>query len=169
MFKINPENYNAKNILSEEQLIEKLKELKKQNKKIGLCTGSFDLLHPGHITHLISAKKVCDVLFVGIAKDYFSSNKYPFSGRPVFNQNTRAFMVAKLSDVDFVFFDDGEIETIKLVKPDVYIKGSDWVDENPGVIATKDFIFSYGGKIHNTPTEKLSTTDIIKHIKEEIK
>ena len=76
MIKLNPNNYKSENIFSIEGILPILEELKKQNKKVGLCTGSFDFLHPGHITHLESAKKMCDVLIVGLAKDHFSKNKY---------------------------------------------------------------------------------------------
>jgi hypothetical protein len=59
MININPGSYKSDNILLEKELVPKLEELRKQGKKIGLCTGSFDLLHPGHITHFEAAKKVC--------------------------------------------------------------------------------------------------------------
>ena len=169
MIKLNPNNYKSENIFSIEGILPILEELKKQNKKVGLCTGSFDFLHPGHITHLESAKKMCDVLIVGLAKDHFSKNKYPESGRPLYSQELRAFMISKLESVDYVFFDDGDVGIIEIIKPDVYFKGKDYADEtNPNIIMQKKMMESLGGKMIFTQDEKLSTTDIIKHIKEEV-
>ena len=165
MIKINPKNYISENIISEEELIKKLVELRKQGKKIGLCTGSFDLLHPGHIAHLISAKKACDVLVVAIARDNYSS-KTRGKGRPIFSQYLRAFMVSQLKSVDFVIFDDRLDKINRVIKPDVYIKGRDYSDGREKL--QEEIVSSYGGKIYYTPTEKLSTTKIIRYIKEEV-
>jgi len=169
MININTKSYVSKNILPEEKIIKILEKLKKQGKKIGLCTGSFDLLHPGHITHLISAKKRCDVLVVAIARDNFSSKKQSEKGHPVYSHDLRAFMISKLKPVDFVFLDNGSEEIINLVKPDFFIKGPDYADEkSPSILRQKKMMESFGGKICYTKDEKLSTTDIIKHIKEEV-
>src|SRR3989338_9723486 len=165
MININQDNYKSNNIFSIEEVLPILKKLRNQGKKIGLCTGSFDLLHPGHITHLDSAKRMCDILVVGLAKDCFSKNKNLGSGRPIYSQELRAFMVSKLKSVDYVFFDDGKPEIIMTIKPDVYFKGKDYFDEtNPNIIAQKKMMESLGGKMIFTQDEKLSTTDIIKHI-----
>lgn len=166
MINLNSKKYVSKNVLSEKELIQKIKKLKKQGEKIGLCTGSFDLLHPGHITHLISAKKMCDVLLVAIARDHFSSAKYPGENKPIFSHDLRAFMVSKLKPVDFVFLDDGLPDTVTLIKPDVYIKGPDYADEKyPTILLQKKMLASFGGKIAYTKDEKLSTKDIIDYIK----
>jgi len=169
MLEIDHENYISENILSRDKLIFKLEELKKECKKIGLCTGSFDLLHPGHITHFISAKKKCDILIVSIARDHFSSNKNPGSGRPIFTHNLRAFIVSNLKPVDFVTFDDGNVDILERIKPHVYIKGSDYIKEkNESIITAEKIMESLKGKTYYTEDEKLSTSDIIKHIKENI-
>lgn len=175
MLKIDPENYKSKNVIYEKaKILEVINKLRKEGKKIGLCTGSFDLLHPGHIMHLISAKKMCDVLIVGLAKDSHSLNKNVGRGRPIFSEKIRAFMISKLKPVDFVIFDDCFEDPskylINFIKPDVYIKGKDYIDsKDPGIINHKKIVESYGGKIIFTDDEKLSTTEIIKHIKEEVK
>lgn len=169
MINLKPENYISENVLSEKELIEKLEKLKKEGKKIGFCSGSFDLLHPGHITHLVSAKTMCDVLVVSIARDSFSSKKYPGKNRPVFSHDLRAFMISKLKPVDFVILDDGQPEILKIVKPNIYIKGNDYVGETePNIIAQKKMMEEMGGKIAYTQDEKLSTTGVIDYIKKEI-
>jgi len=169
MLDISPDEYKSENILSQKELLQKLEDLKKQGKKIGFCSGSFDLLHPGHITHLISAKKMCDILVVSIARDSFSSKKHCARGRPIFSHDMRAFMIGNLKPVDFVILDDGQPEILEIVKPDVYIKGKDYADEAvPNIIAQKRMMEEMGGKIDYTNDEKLSTTDIIRYIKEEV-
>lgn len=169
MLSLDPGNYVPENFFSEEEIINIITTLRKTGKKIGLCTGSFDFLHPGHITHLISAKKLCDILVVAIAKDKYSSSKYLKSGRPLFSDNLRAFVVSKLKPVDFVFLEDGILETVEKIKPDVYIKGIDYCNaKDPNIILQKKMLESWGGKMVFTKDEKISTTDIIKHIQEKI-
>jgi len=73
--------YDAQNVMEEDRLASKVSGLKKKNKTIGLCVGAFDLLHPGHIAHLISAKKYCDVLIVGVTSDKYMSKRK--KGRPL--------------------------------------------------------------------------------------
>ena len=85
------EDYKSNNIIPRKEVPVLVERLKKQGKKIGLCTGSFDLLHPGHIAHLESAKKLCDILFVSIAKDEYVAQKTPNSGRPVFLSGIKSF------------------------------------------------------------------------------
>src|SRR3989344_4153009 len=93
--------YVSENFLPKEEIKLRLEKFRSKGKKIGLCTGSFDLLHPGHITHLVSAKKMCDVLVVAIAEDDYTSKYKEGKGRPIFPHNLRAFMVGNLKPVDF--------------------------------------------------------------------
>ena len=101
--------------------------LKKKSKKIVLCHGVFDLLHIGHIKHLKKAKENGSKLFVTITSDKFV-NKGP--GKPVFNERLRAEALASLEDVDFVAINDSPtaINAIKIIKPDFYCKGRDYVN-----------------------------------------
>lgn len=170
MLKINPAPYQSENILSESKLLKIIGELKKQGKKIGLCSGSFDLLHPGHVKHLESAKNLCDILFVAIAENTFSANKKPGSARPIFSQELRAYMVSKLRCVDYVTFEDGTPKIIKKLKPDLFIRGIDSSDErDPRMLASKRIVENYGGKIEYTRDEKLSSSEIIGYIRNNIK
>mgnify|MGYP001606307863 CR=1 FL=1 len=169
MYKLSKENYASDNILSEEGLVKKIEESRKEGKIIGLCTGSFDLLHPGHITHLCSAKTFCDVLIVAIADDNFNMKKGRIKGRPIYSDYIRAYMISNLKSVDYVVIHDGSIEIFKIIKPEVHIKGPDYSDKNnPRIITQKHLLASWGGKIVYTQDEKLSTTDILEYIKRNI-
>ena len=81
----------------------KLAEIRGQGQTIVQCHGVFDLLHPGHVSHLAEAKAQGDILVVTITPDRFV-NKGP--GRPVFTQEHRALMLAALEVVDFVAITD---------------------------------------------------------------
>jgi cytidyltransferase-like protein len=103
------------------------KDLKKSNKKLILCHGSYDLLHPGHIKHLIAAKNKGDILFVSITADQYIQ-KGP--NRPIFNQKLRAESIAAIEAVDYVFIVDDAtgIPAINAVIPDVYVKGVEYAE-----------------------------------------
>lgn len=170
MIELNKDLYKSDNVLSDEEIVLVLEKLRKQGKKIGLCTGSFDLLHPGHIAHLDSAKKMCDILVVAVALDSFTSKNKIGKGRPVFSHDIRAFMISKLKSVDFVIFDNSlpKLEIINLIKPDIVIKGPDYSDEGPNITELKELVKSLEGEMGYTKDEKLSTSDILRYIKEKI-
>ena len=96
------EPFISKKIIPSMEAEKLVSDLKKKEKKIGLCHGGFDLLHPGHIKHFESAKSLCDVLFVSVTSDKFVSERKG-SGRPIFNDTLRAFSIASLEFVDYVF------------------------------------------------------------------
>lgn len=158
-------SYVSENILTEKELLHKVLELKKEGKKIGLCSGSFDLLHPGHITHLISAKKNCDILIAGVARDRYTAATRKNKGRPIFNHHLRAFAISQLKSVDYVVIEEDSPKLIELIKPDVYIKGCDYKGID---IIEIPYLQKVGSKIIYTDDEKLSTTAIIQYIKEEM-
>ena len=137
---------------------------KKAGKRVVLCHGVFDLLHPGHIKHFEGAKEQGDVLAVSITPDRFV-NKGP--GRPIFNERLRCEAIAGLEAVDYVFVNEWPIsvETIKLIKPDIYCKGSDYKnveqDLTGKITDEREAIESVGGKIHFTDDIVFSSTKII--------
>lgn len=99
--------------------------LKKEGKKIVLCHGCFDLMHPGHIKHFQEAKKMGDALMVTVTPDIYI-DKGP--GRPVFSQNLRADSIAALECVDYAAINKWPTaeETLKLLRPDIYVKGQEF-------------------------------------------
>jgi rfaE bifunctional protein nucleotidyltransferase chain/domain len=98
---------------------------KQQGEKIVLCHGTFDLMHTGHIRYLQAAKKNGEKLFVTLTADEHV-NKGP--GRPVFNADLRAENLAALECVDYVAINNKEtaVNVIRLLRPDFYVKGSDY-------------------------------------------
>jgi len=99
--------------------------LRAEGKSIALCHGTFDLLHIGHVRHLQKAREFADALFVTITADRFVS-KGP--GRPVFNERLRSENLAALACVDWVSVvpEPTAIAAIEAIRPDVYVKGSDY-------------------------------------------
>lgn len=168
MLKIDSINvYKSAKILSFEDSIKKIKELKAKGKKVGLCHGGFDLLHPGHVKHFESAKKLCDVLFVSITSDRFVESRKG-SGRPIFPDKLRAYMAASIEFVDYVVITDfaKAMEILKTLKPSYYIKGPDFIKKTtPGITAEREAIKKAGGEMKYTDDPKLSTTEIIDYIK----
>ncbi|MBI2140908.1 HAD-IIIA family hydrolase [Candidatus Woesearchaeota archaeon] len=166
-----PKNYRSDKVISLAEAVEKSEELRKQGRKAGLCNGGFDLLHPGHIKHLESAKKLCDCLFVAVTADRFVAARKG-SGRPIFSEALRAYSVASIRYVDYVIVSDFEKATdlIKMLKPAYYIKGPDFAEKTtPGITSEREAIKAVGGEIKYTTDQKMSTTAIIRHIQENAK
>ena len=93
-----------------------------------MVNGTFDVLHPGHIALLNTARSYGDHLIVAIDTDR-RVKELKGKDRPINNQNDRRIMLSNLKAVDIVEFFDSTEELIKLMeryKPDVYVKGSDW-------------------------------------------
>jgi len=108
--------------------IEKIvKFLKEKNKKIVFTNGCFDILHIGHVKYLQKAKKLGDVLIVGLNSDD-SVRRLKGKDRPVNPEYDRAYLLAALEAVDYVviFNEDTPYELIKIVKPDILVKGADY-------------------------------------------
>ena len=162
--------YKSDKILPISHAKKLIAKLKSENKKVGLCHGGFDLIHPGHVKHFESAKKLCDILFVSITSDKFVSLRKG-NGRPIYMGKLRAYMAASIEFVDYVVISDFEtaIEVIKILKPNYYIKGSDYIrSTTQGIIAERKAIESVGGEIKYTSEPKLATSAIIDYIKNKL-
>lgn len=150
----------SERVLNENNLEQTVQEYKKQNKKIVFTNGCFDLLHIGHVTYLEEAKKLGDVLVVGINTDA-SVKKLKGPNRPIQNENDRCSILAALKAVDHtvLFAEETPINLIKIVRPDVLVKGGDWKIEQ---IVGSDFVMSYGGQVKSLNfVDGKSTTSII--------
>lgn len=102
-------------------------EFKANNKSIIFTNGCFDILHAGHVKYLEKAKSFGDILIVGLNSDD-SVKKLKGKDRPINLQDDRAYILASLEAVDFVviFKQDTPIELIKIITPDILVKGGDY-------------------------------------------
>lgn len=151
-------------IKSLNEIVDIVNKLRKDGKKIVTTNGCFDILHIGHIRYLREAKKLGDVLIVGVNSDK-SIKKIKGGNRPIIPENERMEILAALECVDFVFlFDDlNPIKWINKLKPDIHVKGGDYTIDK---IIERNAVESYGGKIMLVgKVEGISTTDIIKKIR----
>lgn len=145
-------------ILNQANLKRQIDKIKRDKKKIVFTNGCFDILHIGHIKYLREAKKLGDILVVGINSD--SSVKKIKPLRPINPQQQRAEVIASLEMVDFVtlFEEETPYNLIKLIKPDVLVKGGDWRIEN---IVGSELV----KEVYSLPyVEGVSTTAIIDRI-----
>ena len=126
-----------------------------------MVNGTFDVLHPGHIALLNTARSYGDHLVVAIDTDR-RVKELKGDKRPINNQNDRRIMLSALKSVDIVDFFDSTEELIKLMeryKPDVYVKGSDWKHD------TKSTAHQYCKEvIYYDRIEEYSSTRIIQSI-----
>lgn len=138
--------------------------LRKKNKKVVHCHGVFDLLHPGHIKHFEVAKKKGDILIITITQD-MHVNKGP--GRPIFNQQLRAETIAAIECVDYVAINEWPtaVETIKRLKPNFYVKGSDYAKKEEDITGKiydeEEAVKSVGGFLHFTDEVTFSSSSLI--------
>lgn len=157
--------------LKYEYKIKNLKELKKiiknqkKNKKIILCHGHFDVVHPGHIRHLSYAKSKADILIVSLTADkYISKGIY----RPHVPEHLRALNVAAFEMVDYVYIDNNlkPLKIIKNIKPHFFAKGFEYTSKGlpPATEEELKIIDSYGGKMIFTPGDIIySSSKIIEN------
>ena len=139
--------------------------LRAEGRRIVLANGCFDLLHVGHVRYLRAARRLGDVLFVGINSDAAVARlKGP--GRPLMPAAERAELVSSLRDVDHVvvFDDDTADRLIASLRPHVHAKGTDYTAESvPEVGAVR----AVGGKVAVVGDAKdHSTRDLISRIVE---
>lgn len=141
-----------------------LSKRKKAGQKIVHCHGVFDLMHPGHIRHLAEAKSQGDLLVVTITADAYV-NKGP--GRPVFTALLRAETLASLASVDYVAINDAKtaIDAIKVIRPNIYVKGSDYADPSDDltgkIVDEEETVKTVGGRIHFTDDITFSSSALI--------
>lgn len=149
-----------------EDLADVLGASRAEGKKIVHCHGVFDLLHIGHIRHFEEAKRKGDVLVVTITPDRHV-NKGP--SRPAFGEDLRAEAIAALECVDYVAINrwPTAVETIKLLRPDYYVKGPDYrdaqKDHTGGIGLEEAAVKSLGGQIAFTDDITFSASNLINH------
>ncbi|OQC48411.1 MAG: Bifunctional protein HldE [Candidatus Marinimicrobia bacterium ADurb.Bin030] len=150
-------------IITREQVSQIVSQLKREGRKVAFTNGCFDLLHIGHLELLEHARKLGDILIVGLNSDD-SVRRLKGPQRPINTQLDRARILAALEVVDYVviFNEDTPLELIQTIKPDFLIKGGDY---SPDTIVGSAFVESYGGKVIVFPLVRgKSTSDLINTI-----
>ena len=150
-------------ILKLSELANQIVRCRSEEKTIVHCHGCFDLMHPGHIKYLQSAKTMGDVLVVTISPDRFV-DKGP--GRPAFNENLRAESIAALECVDYVAINKWPTaeETLRLIRPDIYVKGQEFenMEDKTGKIQKEvEVIKEIGAEIRFTHEIVFSSTELL--------
>ncbi len=139
------------------------KEWEKQKRKVVFTNGCFDIIHRGHVEYLKKASQSGDILFIGLNSDD-SVKRLKGESRPLQDQFSRALILASFQFTDYVciFNEDTPYELIKLVQPEVLIKGSDYKPED---IVGYDIVTANNGKVVTIDfVQGFSSTAIIKKI-----
>ena len=151
--------------MSKDKIIDRAKikdivtQRKNEGKRVVFTNGCFDIIHAGHVRYLTEAKKLGDILVIGLNSDSSVSTIKP--GRPIIPEQQRAEVLSALSMVDYItlFNEDTPYELIKEIKPDILVKGADWDTKN---IVGSDIV----KEVRTIPFVKgVSTSEIIKKIK----
>lgn len=154
----------VKKILDDNTLDKFINTHKRKNEKIVFTNGCFDLLHKGHLTYLMEASNLGDILLIGLNSDQ-SITRIKGLQRPIQDQNQRAMLLASLFYVDAIciFEENTPINLIKRVKPDVLVKGGDY---NEKEVVGREIVLNLGGIIKVLNFEKgYSTSTLITRIK----
>jgi phosphoheptose isomerase len=141
-------------------------EWREQQKIVAWTNGCFDVLHAGHVHSLQDARRLADVLIVGLNSDA-SVRRLKGSTRPVFPQQERAVMLSALGCVDaVVIFDEDTPEAaLRALQPDIHCKGADYAPPSGKPIPEAELVKSYGGRLAFLPlVAGLSTSNTIERI-----
>lgn len=136
-----------------------------KGKRVVFTNGCFDLLHAGHVKYLQAARRLGDLLVLGLNSDA-SVRRLKGAKRPLIDEDERGHLMAALDCIDYVclFEEDTPLELITALKPQILVKGGDYTPE--GVVG-KDIVESYGGRVELIPfVDGKSTTNIIEKILE---
>lgn len=142
---LTPERGTLRKVMRRANAAEQVERWRQRGWRVGFTNGCFDLLHPGHVHLLEQARSWCDRLVVGVNADS-SVKRLKGPTRPIQPEAARAAVLASLSTVDLVtvFEEDTPIELIKLLRPDVLVKGADYtVDQVVG----GDLVQEWGGVV----------------------
>lgn len=150
-------------IFNHDTISKQITQWKLKSQKIIFTNGCFDLLHDGHLTLLTECKQMGGKVVVGLNSDE-SVRLLKGPSRPIKNEQSRLYQLAALlaTDAVIIFHEETPLELIKLIQPDILVKGGDYTIDN---IVGASFIKSYGGEVCIVSTvEGFSTSGIIKKI-----
>lgn len=148
MYRLMQKNYTGcvlGKILNWKTLENELIKWRSQGKIIVFTNGCFDILHRGHVEYLNQAKRLGDILILGLNSDQ-SVRILKGPGRPFVSEDDRAYILSQLLPVDVVtiFNEETPYNLIDLVRPNILAKGGDY---RPDQIVGKDIVEKYGGKV----------------------
>lgn len=159
-------NVNVKTgapVLDRNRLIARVAIERRRGARIVLANGCFDLLHVGHIRYLEAARRLGDILVVGINSDE-QVKSLKGANRPLMPEHERAEIVSALRFVDLVtiFGEPTVAELIRAIRPDVHAKGTDYTEET---VPEREIVREYGGRtaIVGDPKDH-STTALIAQV-----
>jgi D-beta-D-heptose 7-phosphate kinase / D-beta-D-heptose 1-phosphate adenosyltransferase len=150
-------------ILDHERIVRRVAEWRASGETIVFTNGCFDLLHVGHITLLEDCRRFGTKLVLGLNADA-SVCRLKGPTRPIVGERERARVMAALAAVDAVvlFEEDTPLELIRALRPDVLVKGGDYVIET---VVGHEEVIAFGGRVEIVPTvEGFSTTNIVKKL-----
>jgi D-beta-D-heptose 7-phosphate kinase/D-beta-D-heptose 1-phosphate adenosyltransferase len=158
-------NPEAEKILRQDELLHALQYHRSRGERLVFTNGCFDLLHVGHVRYLQQARRLGERLIVALNDDA-SVRELKGPRRPLRPAAERAQLLAALACVDYVtlFGEPTPLELIKLIRPDVLVKGGDYT---PDTVVGRTEVEAYGGVVRLIPAvEGVSTTTIINSIRE---
>ncbi len=150
-----------------EELLSELQLRRDRGETVAFTNGCFDILHAGHVDFLKRCRREASLLVVGLNSDASVRRLNKAADRPINNFQHRAAVLGAMECVDYVVeFEEATPESlIRKVRPDVLIKGEDWIEK--GVVG-REFVESAGGRVVLLPlVEGLSTTTLIDRIRKE--
>ena len=157
------ETVDLPKILNQGDLLKQIERHRQMDRQIVFTNGCFDILHVGHVRYLRSAKSYGDILVVGLNSDA-SVKRIKGINRPINSQDHRAEVLSSLACIDYVtiFKEPDPLELIKVIKPDVLVKGDDWAISR---IVGAPEVQSIGGQVIRVPiVPDISTSRILRRI-----
>jgi D-beta-D-heptose 7-phosphate kinase/D-beta-D-heptose 1-phosphate adenosyltransferase len=151
-------------VLTRDAAVSLVQALRAAGQTVVFTNGVFDLLHPGHVRYLQSARALGDALIVGLNADA-SVRRNKGAGRPINPEHERAEVLAGLASVDAVvlFDDDTPAEIIRSLQPDVLVKGADWPADQ---IVGRDTVEARGGRVVRVVVEQgYSTSALVEKVR----
>jgi D-beta-D-heptose 7-phosphate kinase/D-beta-D-heptose 1-phosphate adenosyltransferase len=142
---LTPERGALRKVMGRAQAVEQVERWRRRGWRIGFTNGCFDLLHPGHVHLLEQARGWCDRLVVGLNDDS-SVRRLKGQARPIQAEAARAAVLASLASVDLVtlFNEDTPEELIRLLRPEVLVKGADYTLDQ---VVGGELVAGWGGVV----------------------
>ncbi|MFZ5586274.1 MAG: D-glycero-beta-D-manno-heptose 1-phosphate adenylyltransferase [Thermodesulfobacteriota bacterium] len=151
-------------IASPAQAARAARQVQAEGGRVVFTNGCFDLIHAGHVRYLGQARALGDLLILGLNSDASVRGLNKGEERPIVPQDQRAEVAAGLMAVDLVviFNQPTPLELIRIIAPDVLVKGGDWPVE---AIVGADLVLARGGRVLSIPlVEGLSTTNLVRRL-----